>query len=241
MTRMLKDEAVAVRHLEIPARSVEEAAECFERGWPSESATRVPQLAVRYLRVPVTAGLRPLAQLLIRRSLKRTPVRLNLGSGFAPKPGWTNIDLVGAPGAIPWNLANGIPFPDRSVEAVFHEHFLEHLPMQAGLALTKECKRVLRPGGVLRFGVPDAEAVIRSYARQIDTAWAESKPTAMLAVCGLFYEHGHCAMYDSLTMEMLCRAAGFREVSRAYDGESRIQPCPDSPGRFGSAWVEAIA
>jgi predicted SAM-dependent methyltransferase len=238
---MLKDEAVAVRELEIPARSVEEAAECFERGWQSRSTTRIPAFAVEHLRVPVTMGLRPLARLMIRRSLKRIPVRLNLGSGFAPKPGWTNIDLIGAPRAIPWNLAKGIPYPEGSVDAVFHEHFLEHLPMPVGLALTKECKRVLRPGGVLRFGVPDAEAVIRSYARQINTAWAESKPTAMLAVSTLFYEDGHCAMYDSLTLEMLCRAAGFREVSRAYDGESRIRPCPDDPERFGSAWVEAVA
>ncbi|HUA05988.1 MAG TPA: methyltransferase domain-containing protein [Solirubrobacteraceae bacterium] len=238
---MLKDEALAVRDLELPAGSVEEAAEFFEHGWRSRSATRLPAFAVQHLRVPVTMGLRPLARLMIRRSLKRAPVRLNLGSGFAPKPGWTNIDLIGARRAIPWNLAKGIPYPDESVDAVFHEHFLEHLPMPVGLALTKECKRVLRRGGVLRFGVPDAEAVIRSYARQINTAWAESKPTAMLAVSALFYEDGHCAMYDSLTMEMLCRAAGFSEVSRAYDGESRIRPCPDGPERFGSAWVEAVA
>jgi predicted SAM-dependent methyltransferase len=127
------------------------------------------------------------------------------------------------------------------VDVVFHEHVLEHLPFDAGFALTRECRRVLRPGGVLRFGVPDAEAVIRSYARQITTAWAESSPTAMLAVCGLFYENGHRAMYDSLTLEMLCRAAGFAEVARAYDGESRIEPCPDDPSRRGSAWVEAVA
>jgi len=238
---MLEDEAAAVRHLEIPAKSVGEARECFERGWPGNSETRVPEFVVRHLRVPITTTLQPVARILIRRSLKRRPVRVNLGSGFAPKPGWTNIDLVGAPGAVPWNLAKGIPYPDDSVDVVFHEHLLEHLPMHFGLALTKECKRVLRPGGVLRFGVPDAEAVIRSYARQINTAWAESKPTAMLAVCGLFYEHGHRAMYDSLTLEMLCRAAGFDEVGRAYDGDSRIQPCPDSPDRFGSAWVEAVA
>jgi predicted SAM-dependent methyltransferase len=232
---MLKEEAIAVRHLEIPPGPVEEARACFERGWQSESATRVPAFAVHHLRMPLTTALRPLARALVRRSLRRPPIRLNLGSGFAPKSGWTNIDLVGAPRAIPWNLATGIPYPDDSVDAVFHEHFLEHLPVQLGFALTRECKRVLRPGGVLRFGVPDAEAVVRSYARQINTAWAESKPTAMLAVCGLFYGDGHRAMYDSLTMEMLCRAAGFPEVARAYDGESRIAPCPDSPGRFGSA------
>jgi ubiquinone/menaquinone biosynthesis C-methylase UbiE len=181
------------------------------------------------------------ARILVDRSLRNQPVRLNLGSGFAPKDGWTNIDLVGAPRAIPWNLARGIPYPDASVDAVFHEHVFGNLPIEVGFALTLECKRVLRPGGILRFGVPDAEAVIRSYARQINTAWAESKPTPMLAVCGLFYEHGHCAMYDSLTLEMVCRAAGFQEVARAYDGESRIEPCPDGADRFGSAWVEAVA
>jgi SAM-dependent methyltransferase len=238
---MLREEAAAVRHLEIPAKSVEEVREYFEHGLASVTQTQLPKLAVQRLRGPATACLRPVARALVSRSLRNRPVRLNLGSGFAPKDGWTNIDFAGAPKAIPWNLARGIPYPDASVGAVFHEHVFEHLPIEAGFALTKECKRVLRPGGVLRFGVPDAEAVIRSYARQINTAWAESKPTPMLAVCGLFYEYGHCAMYDSLTLEMVCRAAGFREVARAYDGESRISPCPDGPDRFGSAWVEAVA
>jgi predicted SAM-dependent methyltransferase len=238
---MLKEEAAAVRHLEIPAKSVETVREYFERGVTRKSRSRLPPFVVQHARAPATDIVRPLARVLVRRSLSRRPVRLNLGSGFAPKPGWTNIDLLGAPKALPWNLAHGIPYPDGSVDVVFHEHVLEHMPLHAGFALTKECRRVLRTGGVLRFGVPDAEAVIRSYARQINTVWAESAPTPMLAVCGLFYDDGHRAMYDSLTLEMLCRAAGFGEAARAYDCESRIRPCPDDPSRRGSAWVEAVA
>jgi predicted SAM-dependent methyltransferase len=225
-----------------PSGTVDDALQLFQAGPATHSeAGRVPAVVVRHARVPLTRLVTPWARYLIRRSLRRSPVRLNLGSGFAPKDGWTNIDLLGAPGVIPWDLALGIPYPDGSVDAVFHEHVVEHLPFPAALQLTRECRRVLKPGGVLRFGVPDAEGVIRSYAGQINPAWALSRPTPMLAVNSLFYENGHVAMYDVQTLEYLCRAAGFANAERAFDGESRIDPCPDSPGRFGSAWVEATA
>ena len=136
------------------------------------------------------------------------------------KVGWVNIDLLGDPVDVAWNLAHSLPFDSGSVVAIFHEHLLEHLPLQAGDSFMQECFRVLRPGGILRVGVPDAGRLIQSYAG--DRSYLEnlhpSRPTALIAVQELFYWHRHCAMFDVETLELLFRASGFPTRTNARSG-----------------------
>ena len=94
-----------------------------------------------------------------------------------------------------------------------------------------ESRRVLRPGGILRIGVPDAGALLDSYSGAGASDWALSRPTPMLAVQALFYEHGHLAMYDAETLKWLCEAAGFRDVRASASGEGRLTPSADSADR----------
>lgn len=61
------------------------------------------------------------------------------------------------------DLSRGIPFPDASVDAVFHSHMLEHLDRSAVPAFLIEVRRVLKPGGIHRIAVPDLEAICRAY------------------------------------------------------------------------------
>ena len=73
-------------------------------------------------------------------AIARQPgIRLHLGSGGERKAGWVNVDLLGDPIDVAWNLASPLPFEPASVDAVFHEHLLEHLPLQAGAAFMREC------------------------------------------------------------------------------------------------------
>ena len=60
---------------------------------------------------------------------------------------------------LPWHYTHGdaLPFPDNSFDFVFSEHFFEHLWFDEAVALMEECRRILRPGGVLRTTVPDAD------------------------------------------------------------------------------------
>jgi predicted SAM-dependent methyltransferase len=166
--------------------------------------------------------------------------RIHIACGHVYKHGWTNIDLVPVKVDIPWNLKRGIPFADETVSAVFHEHFLEHVPFEIGFTVTQECRRVLRPGGVLRIGVPDAGACLASYAGLAGDDWARSAPTPMIAVLRLFYEHGHVAMYDAQTLVALCLAAGFAEATRFESGRGRLGSA-DSPERAsGTLYIEAV-
>lgn len=61
------------------------------------------------------------------------------------------------------DLARGIPFPDASVDAVYHSHVLEHLDRDVARGFIQECARVLRPGGVIRIVIPDFERYCRNY------------------------------------------------------------------------------
>jgi predicted SAM-dependent methyltransferase len=191
-------------------------------------------------RTTLTRLLHPWSRRKLRAAHAQFPLRLHLGSGGVNKPGWLNIDLVLARADASWNLSSGIPFPTGSVDAIFHEHMLEHLDLRAGFAFSRECLRVLKPGGILRVAVPDAGALLHSYAGTADPGWAESRPTPMLAVNALFYEHAHRAMYDAQTLTLMLRAAGFAHASQSEFGAGDLQPSPDSPiRRDGTLYVEA--
>jgi predicted SAM-dependent methyltransferase len=178
-----------------------------------------------------------------KRKWERVPTdgtaRLHLGCGWVHKDGWVNVDLFATSADIVWDLRYGIPLPDGSVGAIFHEHMLEHLSLRDGFTLAHECLRVLAPGGVLRIGVPDAGLCLDSYAGKADPDWANSRPTAMLAVQALFYEHGHRSMWDGETLTSALLAADFAEARRTEAGESWIEPAPDSEdARAGTLYAE---
>jgi predicted SAM-dependent methyltransferase len=169
-------------------------------------------------------------------------VKLHLGSGGERKKGWVNIDLLGDPVDVAWNLANALPFESNSVAAIFHEHLLEHLPLTAGDHFLRECHRVLRPGGILRVGVPDAGKLIRSYAG--DQSYLEElhpgRPAALLAVQELFYWHRHCAMFDTETLSLLVRAAGFPDPRERAFGDTDLDQAPDTERRRANTlYIEA--
>lgn len=171
-------------------------------------------------------------------------LRLHLGSAWQPKEGWFNVDLAGHPVDLAWNLAHGLPFPDGSAGAIFHEHLLEHLTLEAAAKLIEESHRVLSPGGIMRIAVPDAGRYLNSYANGGQGLIAEyrpSRPTNLLAVQEIFYRHGHRSAWDLETLELFVRAAGFDQCEARSFGSSRIEPCPDSPHREReSLYVEAV-
>lgn len=72
------------------------------------------------------------------------------------------------------NLAKGIPFPDASVDVVFHSNMMEHLDREVAVQFLGEVRRVLKPGGVHRIVVPDFEAACAAYVAH--AALCDSEP-----------------------------------------------------------------
>ena len=67
-----------------------------------------------------------------------------------------------------WDLQKGIPFPDNSIEAVYHSHLIEHLDQPVAREFLHEVLRVLKPGGVHRIAAPDFERACRSYLQHVE-------------------------------------------------------------------------
>jgi SAM-dependent methyltransferase len=112
---------------------------------------------------------------------------LNLGCGTRLDAGWTNVDFVAcAPGVAAHDLRRGVPFPDETFEVVYHSHVLEHFPRTAARAFLRECRRVLKTGGVLRIVVPDLEEIARTYLDALERAaagdarWADNYEYVLL-------------------------------------------------------------
>jgi predicted SAM-dependent methyltransferase len=175
------------------------------------------------------------------------PVRLNLGCGTLVLDDWINVDLVGLRVDLAWNLDRRLPFANESVDVIFHEHVIEHIPAERGFALLQECYRVLRPGAVMRAAIPDAAKYIHSYCdpgnRFLDSFRGihRRRIPALLALKEEFYGFGHQTIYDFETYSFFCRAAGFENVEERKFGDSRLDPCPDSEWRReDSFYAEAV-
>jgi|GEM_PF-884559 len=109
----------------------------------------------------------------VLQMLKRLekPLLLNLDCGTRYHPDWVNLNFTASgPEVIAHNLYHGIPFADGTFEVVYHSHVLEHFPKEFGGFFIKECKRVLKPGGILRVVVPDLEQMVREYLAALDGA-----------------------------------------------------------------------
>jgi SAM-dependent methyltransferase len=88
-------------------------------------------------------------------------MKLNLGAGPIPIPGFTGIDVAGSDidhdlRRMPWPVADG------AAEAVLASHILEHFDKAQGKAFLAECARILAPGGVLALAVPDMDRCIEA-------------------------------------------------------------------------------
>jgi predicted SAM-dependent methyltransferase len=197
-------------------------------------------------RMLATYVLLPRESIRARRLQSASPLLLHLGSGAQRKPGWVNVDLFGDPVDLVWKLTRRLPFRDASVDGIFHEHVLEHLPLDAGVEFTRECARVLRPGATLRVGVPDIAKLIAEYVNGTDdllAQWKPNRPTALLAVQEVFYWDRHCTMYDFETLVLLMQSAGLGSPIRTDWGSSQaFKPAPDSETRRGvTLYVETVA
>lgn len=206
---------------------------------------------------------------------KRDLNRLHLGCGLITPPGWINVDgswnarLAKHPVMrrvlhtlhllppdkleVPWNsevlihdVRKPLPFPADSASAVYASHLLEHLYLQEGRQLIRECFRVLAEGGVLRVVVPDLHSIVREYlgerpfgelpkdfeslppADRLNRRllmWSPAPPAGNLLY--RIYNswrgfHSHKWMYDADSLIAELEAAGLVEVQQMELHKSRI-------------------
>jgi predicted SAM-dependent methyltransferase len=89
---------------------------------------------------------------------------LNIGCGVIFHKDWENVDILStSPHIRQHDITKGLPYPDNTFEACYASHVLEHIKSEDVNAFMRECLRVLKPEGFLRFVVPDFEKIANLY------------------------------------------------------------------------------
>jgi SAM-dependent methyltransferase len=96
--------------------------------------------------------------------------KLHLGCGSKILKGFVNVDIqdikgVDYSGVDASDLSR---FEDDSFDLIYASHVLEHIPRTKTFFTLLEWNRVLKPGGVLRIGVPDFDSTVKVYLRDND-------------------------------------------------------------------------
>jgi predicted SAM-dependent methyltransferase len=91
-------------------------------------------------------------------------LKINIGCGSRFHRDWLNLDLHShAPEVVACDLTQGIPVADGEADVVYAAAVLEHIRSRDVSGFLAECRRTLKPGGVLRLAVPDLEQQAQFY------------------------------------------------------------------------------
>ena len=175
------------------------------------------------------------ARTTIKRYLASTGVRkLQIGAGTNSLPGWLNTDIEPREGQAFLDAMKPFPIPDNSLNYIYAEQVIEHLPFEGGMVMLRESHRVLAPGGKLRLATPDLRQLVALFDQ--DHTEAERRfMTAQLKLEGLsvkeperplfimnmyFHTWGHQFLYDQQTLKSALESVGFRDVRFLRHSES---------------------
>ena len=210
--------------------------------WLAATRRRVPDSSVLLATRLLASAAVPLGRRKAARAALGSDVRLHLGCGQHRLEGWVNVDLSLLHADLLWDLRRPLPFADGTVATVFAEHVLEHLPLWHGLDLLDQIHRLLKPGGIVRLGVPDFGRYARGYAGDGDFLDANrpGRPTRLLALAEVAYCYGHLSMWDGATLQAVLESVGFVDIRESAFGESALSPAPDQERhRPETIYVEA--
>jgi len=118
------------------------------------------------------------------------------------------------------DVGKRFPFEDACADAVFASHLLEHMPLDVAANCLREIYRVLKPGGIVRLGVPDLDLLVRRF-----------DPHAPDEFVAQIFESRHSRdknrhhwMYNETSLAAALRRTGFVDPVRRTYG---VGECPD--------------
>lgn len=121
--------------------------------------------------------------------------QIDIGCGNNCRPGYTGIDRLDFGQDIVWDVRNGLPLPDKSVDHIYTSHFIEHLTRSELEPLMEEIKRVLTDK--LYIVVPHSK-----------TAGA--------------FDYAHRTFWDETSMRGFITSAGFEILNQEERGGNLI-------------------
>jgi SAM-dependent methyltransferase len=132
------------------------------------------------------------------------------------------------------DIVAGLPLADASVRLLYCSHVLEHLALADLRKSLHNCYRLLQPGGIFRFVLPDLEYLSRQYINSTETdaalqfmqlSWMGIEQRQR-SLRGFLKEwlggSQHLWMWDYKSLARELSAVGFQEIRRAQLGDSGI-------------------
>lgn len=112
-----------------------------------------------------------IARALEEKRVAGRPALCNLGCGTRHNPDWVNVDFLGNGTTVfSWDLRTGLPFADQACDAIYSSHAIEHFDRDGARRFLEDCRRALKPGGIIRLAAPDLEGITRAYLSCLDAA-----------------------------------------------------------------------
>lgn len=104
--------------------------------------------------------------------------KLDIGCANKKRSGFVGLDIKDWGQEIVWDVRDGIPVPDESIEYIYTCHFLEHLTNQESVEFFKEVYRVLKKEGIFEAWLPHGSAPEAFYPDH-HSFWNEQRVSAM--------------------------------------------------------------
>ena len=162
-----------------------------------------------------------------------SPQCLHIGAEIFAIPDWFNTDLdPRCEGIYYLDATLPFPFPSGSFDFVFSEHMIEHIPFADGLKMLTECRRILKPGGVIRTATPNLLNILslisggNGHEAYLDWAVEQFKlpktpfPKAPGVINHFFRAWGHQFIYEPTMLQMAMEQAGFEGIIQCEIGAS---------------------
>jgi len=152
--------------------------------------------------------------------------KLQIGASNNVLDGWLNTDIfLNHRSIIYLDATRRFPFPDNTFDYVMSEHMIEHIEYRGAEFMLRECLRILKPGGRVRFATPDLQVLMALYSQDktdaqkhyLDWAIANLMPDVtncreVFVINNFFRAWGHMFLYDKQTLSHLLKVSGFREI-----------------------------
>jgi len=171
--------------------------------------------------------------------------KINVGCGNILYPDYLNIGYweqmtKGAYGdyysdgryLLNWDLTEGIPLPNDSIDIIYGCHFLEHLSFEQSYVFLQECFRCMSENGLIRIVVPDLNKWVKAYIdnniliqRYKDECMRDDDryDTPGMVFMGMLHGHGHRFGWDFSSLSLILSKIGFVSIKEYLYQESEIE------------------
>lgn len=147
------------------------------------------------------------------------------------------------------DIVNGLPLPDGAAELLYCSHVLEHLSLEDLRRALRNCRKVLRLGGVFRLVLPDIELLVNQYKADAAADAAirfmentllgkKRRPRGVGSLAREWLGNSqHLWMWDYKALAAELEKAGFQSVRRAAWNDSSVAAfvIVESPERWKDA------